>query len=107
MKRETLGVIGFMSVFSAILYVANLVVYEAVATMFDIVSKSQLVVLGVILGVLSGSFIVSTMLGRRYYNALTRTYYMIAASWMGFFAYLFFTSSIYGIIVAIVGNDVP
>ncbi len=88
----------FLGVFSSFLYIANLVVYDALANIFSIMVSWQLLLLGTMLGVFSGSFIAATVLGMRYYNLFTRRYYLFSAVWIGFFVYLFFTSVIYGLL---------
>ena len=93
-----------MSVF---LYAANLVVYEALAVMFDINSTAVLIALGTVLGLFSASFVASTILGSYFYNWFTRWYYRISAMWMGFSVYLFFTSVLYGLVVMVSGQLVP
>ncbi|HEV7449196.1 MAG TPA: metallophosphoesterase [Candidatus Paceibacterota bacterium] len=102
--RRFITVLPFLAVFSAFLYVANLVVYEALAVMFGITSAGALVALGVGLGVLSASLIGSTILGSYFYNFFTRWYYRAAAMWIGFFVYLFFASVIYGLVVMATGQ---
>jgi predicted MPP superfamily phosphohydrolase len=89
------------------LYLAGLVVYEALAAMFTINSGTELVFLGAALGVLTGSFVASTILGSYFYNFFTRWYYRISAMWIGFFVYLFFASVLYGLAVMVSGQLVP
>ncbi len=103
--RRLLSTTIFLGVFSAFLYVANLVVYEALAGIFSLTGQWQLVVLGVTLGVLSASFIFATILGMRYYNAFTRSYYFVTAIWMGSFVYFFLGSVVYGVLVIL--SDMP
>jgi predicted MPP superfamily phosphohydrolase len=91
----------FLLVTAGILGVGSSVVYSALALAFNITNATQLLFLAVCLGVLSASFIAATVLGNWYYNFFTRTYYLIAAVWMGFFFYLFLASIVYGIGVAI------
>ena len=88
----------FISILVASLCVTNLVLYEALAQIFSITVGWQLVVLGIVLAVLSMSFIASRIFDGRYYNWLTRLYSLITSVWMGFFVYLFFASCIYGVL---------
>jgi len=94
-----LAILIFLGVFSVFLYVANLVVYEALAVVFRITAPRDLFLLGLGLGVLSASFIVSTVLGRYFYNFFTRAYYLVSAIWIGLFTYLFFASVVLGIVL--------
>lgn len=95
-------VLIFMSVFSLFVYVANLVVYEALAGMFALIAPWQLWLLGGILGGFSASFILANLIGMRFYTAFSRTYYYISAIWMGFFAYLFLLSVVYGFLLMVI-----
>jgi predicted MPP superfamily phosphohydrolase len=100
-------IIPFIVVISIFLYIANLAVYEAAALAFNIVSPSALLCLGIVLGVMSASFVLSTIAGMQWYNVFTRTIYRISAIWIGFFAYLFLVSAVYGLLVAATGNPLP
>ncbi|MGD0328097.1 MAG: metallophosphoesterase [Minisyncoccia bacterium] len=91
----------FLLVAAILLYLGNLVVYRAIVLTFDITGATHLLLLGVILGFLSASFIASTIIDSWYYNFFTRSYYQISAVWLGFFAYIFFASAIYGIAIGI------
>jgi hypothetical protein len=99
-------VLIFVTVSSAFLYVANLVVFQALASIFSLVVPIQLMLLGWALAILSGSFIFSTMLGIRFYNTFTRLYYLLSAVWIGFFTYLFFASVLYGFSLVVPGLPV-
>ena len=90
-------IVIFLSIASVIFYVANLVVYEAAAAAFGITAGWQLVVLGSILGALSAGFIGMMILGRYFYNLLTRAVYTALATWMGTFAYMFFAAVAFGL----------
>lgn len=90
-------VLIFMGVFSLFLYVANLVVYESLAGIFSITASAHLFFLGGFLFVSSGSFILATVLGMRFYNTFTRLYYLLSSIWIGFFTYLFLVSVLYGL----------
>jgi predicted MPP superfamily phosphohydrolase len=96
----------FLAVISVFLFIANFVIYEAVAEIFSITFLWQLTFLGSMLGILSGSFIVATVLGMYFYNVWTRIYYLIACVWIGFFFYLFLVSFLYGVLIMILGSAV-
>lgn len=89
----------FVFIVSVFLYVANLVVYEALASIFNVTRTGDLLLLGGALFVLSASFIVSTVVGMKYYNAFTRWYYLVSAVWIGLFTYLFFAAVLYGLLL--------
>lgn len=91
----------FIGILSLILFIANWVVYETLADIFVITALGQLRVLGILLGVLSASLIISTLLGMRYYNAFTRVYSLFSSVWIGFFVYLFLFSILYVLLLVI------
>jgi hypothetical protein len=88
-------------ILTVILYLGNLVIYEAVVLAFGITEGIQLLSLGISLGVLSASFIAATFIGSWRYNFFTRIYYTLSAVWLGLFLYLFMASVVYGVAVAI------
>jgi hypothetical protein len=87
-------IIIFISVISVFIFLANWAVYAAIVSVFSITHPLWL---GVSLGILSGSFILATILGHKFYNRFTRVYYTISAVWMGFFCYAFLVSGIHGV----------
>jgi predicted MPP superfamily phosphohydrolase len=91
----------FLSIVIAVLFTANLVVYEGLALAFGLTSTTQLLVLGAVLGVLSAGFIGMMILGSYYYNTFTRITYTLLAVWMGAFGNLFFASVALGLLALI------
>ena len=89
----------FLVVFVAFLFVANLVVFEAVASIFFLTTSTSLWVLGVSLGMLSVSFLLTTLFGMQFYNTGTRVAYTLSSIWIGFFTYLFLAMVLYGALV--------
>jgi len=102
--RNFLAVALFLLVLSVFLYIANLVVFDVVVLVLNITDHAVLVSLGTIFGVLSASFIVSSLLGMRYYNAFTRMYYYCSSVWIGFFTYTFLAAFVYGITSTVLGE---
>lgn len=100
-------IVVFLTIISLFLYIANLVVYEALVLMFNMTALEQKVALAIFLGIFSGSFISGTIIGTRSYNWFTRAYYTLSATWMGYFTYLFFSSVIYGFAVGVTGLPLP
>lgn len=94
-------IILFISAFSLFLFIANLVVYEAIAGIFGITKDGNLLILGSVLFVLSGSFILASIVGMRYYNWFTRWFYRFSAIWIGLFTYLFFAAFLYGLVLMV------
>lgn len=91
----------FLTVISVVLYVANLMVYEALALIFGIDTPWALAMLGIALGTLSAGFIGMMIVGPYVYNFFTRALYTALATWMGTFAYVFFASAALGIAAGI------
>ncbi|MGH7250048.1 MAG: metallophosphoesterase, partial [Minisyncoccia bacterium] len=89
----------FLAIALALLFIVNLTIYETSAAIFALHSAIYLLVLGSFVGGLSVSFILSTLLGMRYYNWFTRIYYTISAVWIGFVVYLFLVSIIFGLLL--------
>lgn len=89
----------FLVVFVAFLFVANLVVFEALASIFFLTTSTSLWVLGVSLGMLSVSFLLTTLFGMQFYNTGTRVAYTLSSIWIGFFTYLFLAMVLYGALV--------
>ena len=88
----------FLSIAIAILYTANLVVYEGLALTLELHSALQLAALGTALGALSAGFIGMMILGSYYYNLLTRALYTLLATWMGAFGNFFFAAVLLGLL---------
>ncbi len=86
-----------------ILSLGIFVVYEGLALAFHVES----IVLALVLGFLTLSFIVSTILGNYYYNVFTRTYYLLSAIWIGFFTYAFLVSILFAFVVAVSASLAP
>ena len=95
----------FLCLFALFLYIANLVVYRMLVIVFGIYAPVSCVILAAALGVLSASFLISTLIGMRAYNLFTRWYYLISSVWIGFFAYLFLACVLYGVLIALVGGS--
>lgn len=94
--------IVFTVVILIILFMANLVVYEAFLLALGVYQNNWLLILAMAL--LGVSFIASTLVGMRYYNVLSRFYYRISMLWMGFFAYFCIASGLYVLEDAYIGD---
>jgi len=101
--RRILNFLLLMAILLAVLYGLNLIIYTAVVAAFNITLATVLTWFGVLLGVLSLSFIAATIVGTHYYNWFSRWYYRIAATWVGVGLYMCLASIVYGLVVAIVG----
>jgi hypothetical protein len=98
-KPRPLTIFLFVGVLSVFLFIANWVVYEALVNIFAINTSWQLIALSSLLVFLSGSLVISSVVGMRYYNVFTRLYSLFSSVWIGFFAYLFLFSVLYGLLL--------
>jgi len=87
--RIPAGFIGFATAFQSILFLTHFFIYKTwtFATAGSEVSSPPW--LKVIVGSLSISFLVATLLAFRYSNPAVRTLYRIAAVWLGIVSFLF------------------
>ena len=99
MSRARVAIV--LVVLSIFLSIVNWPIYTALVDLFPFVSTTQRAALGGLLGGLSASFVLSTLIGMRYYNWLTRVYYVVTATWMGFVVYLFCASMIYELLLLV------
>jgi predicted MPP superfamily phosphohydrolase len=82
------GIAGFVIVFQSVLFLAHWFVYWTWAA-FRTTDPVTAMMLKAALGTLSSTFVVANLLAFRYYNALVRMFYRIAATWLGLFNFLF------------------
>ena len=101
MKEDLRMAVFFFFIISIFLYVANLVVYLTTGALFGV---EHSLLLAILLGIFSASFVISSVIGMRAYNSFTRLYYLLSSIWMGFFTYLFLASVFYGILFMLTGN---
>jgi uncharacterized protein len=94
----------FLLIVAGIFFVVDAIIYSAVALAFDVVEPLLLILLGIVLGFFSASFIAATILGNYYHNAFTRVYYTVSAVWIGSSLYFFLVSILYGLAVLITGQ---
>ena len=87
------SIIRFLSILVVFIFVANLVIYEAI--LLAVGNTTSPALIAFILGAGSASFILSLFLGRNYYNTFSRLYSQLSMVWMGFFGYLFPASVLY------------
>jgi hypothetical protein len=77
----------FLSVAQSILFLAHYILFQTLVFAFQ--PRSGSMVLAVALGLLSISFLGSSVLAFRSYNILVRTVYKVGAVWLGTFNWLF------------------
>src|SRR5215472_15522919 len=83
------GLVAFIAVVQAILFLTHLILYEtwAFSTPGDGAIRTPW--LKIVLGVLSVSFLVASLLAWRYTGAVVRAIYKVAAVWLGLLSFLF------------------
>lgn len=83
----------FVAVIQAMFFLGHFFVYETWMYSSDGAATSGPVAVRLALGVLSVSFVVSSMLAFRYTNWLVRGIYKISAVWMGLMSFLLFAAA--------------
>lgn len=78
----------FIAVVQTILFLGHFVVYETWIRLWGTPSEPALTWLRIVLGVLSISFVTASALAFRFSNVVMRTFYRIAAAWLGFLNFL-------------------
>src|SRR5215469_17873425 len=92
-SRFRAGIAGFVLTFQSVLFLAHGFVYWTWAA-FQNTDPLTATMLKAALAVLSSTFITASLLAFRYYNALVRTFYRIAATWLGFFNFFFLAAAL-------------
>src|SRR5437762_8086361 len=89
--RKRAGIIAFVSVIQSILFLTHFFIYKT-WTFAAAANETSALWLKVIVGVLSVSFLAASLLAFRYTNLSIRTFYRIAAVWLGIVSFLFFAA---------------
>src|SRR5579859_6196176 len=79
----------FLAVFQTILFSAHILVYETWLHFWGPLPHLTLLLLGVAASLLAFSFLATSLLSFKYWNAVTRVVYRISAVWLGLFNFLF------------------
>jgi uncharacterized protein len=90
--RVQKGLIGFILVLQAVLFLSHFIVYETWTFSpagSDIPGRLWI---KLVLSFLSVSFVAASLLAYRYTGAAVRVFYRIAAVWLGFLTFLFFAA---------------
>src|ERR1700751_1604652 len=86
------GFLAFLIIFQSVLFAAHLLVLETWLRFWGAPSARALTAEKVIAFALAVSFLIASLLSFRYWNAFTRSFYRLAAAWLGFINFLFFAS---------------
>src|SRR5215467_2261319 len=87
------GIASFVLVVQTILLLSHYILYQT-WTFSWAGSDAARLWFGIVLGGLSVSFVIASLLAFRYTNVVVRVFYRIAAVWLGFFSFLFLASII-------------
>src|SRR5215471_19854309 len=95
------GLVGFMAAVQAILFLTHLILYETWTFSPLDNGATGTLLLKIILGILSVSFLVASLLAWRYTGAAVRAIYKVAAVWLGLLSFLFvatvFSWAVFGV----------
>jgi predicted MPP superfamily phosphohydrolase len=101
MRRKSL--FGFIVVIQAILLLAHFFLYKTWTFRLAGISSAERLWVGAILGVLSVSFVVASLLAFSHTNKPLRALYKASAAWMGFLSFLFAAAILAWIVLAFTG----
>ena len=86
------GFLAFLTIFQSVLFAAHLLVLETWLHFWGVPSERALVAEKLTALVLAISFLIASLLSFRYWNTFTRSFYRLAAAWLGVINFLFFAS---------------
>src|SRR5215470_6100807 len=92
-SRLRAGIAGFIVTVQSVLFIAHWFVYWT-WTAFQTTDPVTATTLKATLAVLSSTLVTASLLAFRYYNALVRVFYRIAATWLGFFNFFFLAAGL-------------
>ena len=92
-------------IIQTILFEAHYLIYVTLRNIFDI-NGGALFVFKIIIVALSVSFLLSSIIARKSYNALTRIFSTAAAVWFGFLIYFLLAAAAYWCVVIFGGREI-
>ena len=92
-SRLRVSIAGFVVTFQSVLFFAHWFVYWT-WTAFQTTDPVTAATLKAALALLSSTFVAASLLAFRYYNAVVRVFYRIAATWLGLFNFLFLAAGL-------------
>lgn len=84
----------FIAIFQSVLFLGHWVLYKTLVYFFGLSGTFAASSLKIILIILSISFIIINFFAARYSNEITRFFYFLTTSWLGFLNFLFWASII-------------
>jgi uncharacterized protein len=88
----------FLTIFQSILFLAHFFLFETLRLAFGPFDSHDSLTIAIVLGILSISFLGSSLLGFRIWNLPVRILYIISAAWLGTFNYLFIAAVLWWLI---------
>src|ERR1700739_4251568 len=88
------GLVVFIAVVQAILFLTHLILYETWTFSISANGVTGALWLKIVLGILSVSFLVASLLAWRYTGAAVQAIYKVAAVWLGLLSFLFIAAVI-------------
>src|ERR1700729_4455483 len=99
--RQRKRLAGFIVIIQSVLFLAHFVLYETWTFSSPKSVSHGALWIKLILGLLSVSFVVASVLAFRYTNAALRAFYRAAAAWLGLLTFVFFAAISSWIIFAV------
>lgn len=96
---------SFLFTVLIIVALAHFFVYQTAVNFLQISDHFSLLILRIVFILLSISFVIAILISFRFDNILTRSFYTIAAIWMGFLLYFVLASALAWVIFTILKND--
>ncbi len=92
-------------IIQTILFEAHFLIYLTVKDVFGL-NGEILSTMKIILGILSVSFILTSITAQIFYNKISRTTYAVSAVWFGFMIYFLLASALYWLVVILGGKEI-
>src|SRR5262249_24925588 len=86
------GFLAFLAIFQSVLLAAHVLALETWLHFWGIPSAKALLAAKLGAMLLAVSFVIASLLSFRYWNAFTRSFYRLAAAWLGIVNFLFFAA---------------
>lgn len=99
--RIRAGLIGFIAFFQSVLFLLHFFLYETWRFSPAGDDPPMALWLKIVVGVLSVSFLATSLLAFRYTNAVLRATYRVAAAWLGWLSFSFFAACMSWVIFGI------
>lgn len=99
--RHRKRLVVFLSVIQSILFFAHFVLYKTWTIDLPAQASQERFWAGLVLGILSVSFVPASLLAFRFTNVFVRVFYRVAAVWVGLLSFLFLASLLTWVILGV------